>query len=76
MWPADKLPDFTLAPDSSARGKGLDLAKPFTLDGNTHDPLLGMNPATSAGPRATAARCSLVNDDLTRFPVLRPAIPQ
>lgn len=58
MWLADKLPDFTLAPDSTARGKGLDLSKPFTLDGKTHDPLPGMNPGYFRG---TAPDCGAVH---------------
>ena len=49
MWPADKLPDFALTADSDARGKGLDLSKPFTLDGKTHDPLPGMKPGYFQG---------------------------
>lgn len=49
MWPASKLPDFALTADSGARGKGIDLSKPFTLDGKTYDPLPGMKPGYFRG---------------------------
>lgn len=49
LWPAGKMPDFRLAPDSPARGKGLDLSKPFTAGGRTDDPLPGMKPGYFAG---------------------------
>lgn len=49
MWPADKLPDFSLTADSPARGKGLDLSKPFTLEGKTYDALPGMKPGYFQG---------------------------
>ncbi|MBM3892517.1 MAG: right-handed parallel beta-helix repeat-containing protein [Verrucomicrobia bacterium] len=50
MWPPGKLPDFTLTADSPARGKGMDLSKPFTLGGKTYDPLPGMKPGYFRGP--------------------------
>jgi len=49
MWPADNRPDFALPAESDARGKAIDLSKPFTLDGKTHDPLPGMKPGYSQG---------------------------
>jgi hypothetical protein len=44
LWPHDKMPDFRLPADSPARGKGIDLSTPFTVDGTTYDPLPGMKP--------------------------------
>jgi hypothetical protein len=50
LWPANKMPDFRLASGSPARGKGLDLSKPFLLAGHTYDPLPGMKKGYFTGP--------------------------
>jgi hypothetical protein len=44
------MPDFRLASGSPARGKGLDLSKPFLLAGHTYDPLPGMKKGYFTGP--------------------------
>ncbi len=49
LWSHATLPHFRLSADSPARGKGLDLSKPFALDGETYDPLPGMRPGYFAG---------------------------
>lgn len=57
LWPAHTLPDFKLTADCDARAKGIDLSKPFTLDGKTHDPLPGIMPGYFQG---TAPDCGAV----------------
>jgi len=44
MWDPASLPDFYLPEGSPARESGIDLSRPFTIDGETHDPLPGMEP--------------------------------
>jgi len=50
LWPHSEMPDFRLAADSPARGKGLDLSKPFVLGGSTYQPLPGMEPGYFSRP--------------------------
>ena len=50
LWPPGKMPDFALPADSPARGKSIDLSKPFTLRGRTYDPLPGMKTGYFSGP--------------------------
>jgi hypothetical protein len=48
MWvPGDH--ELLLLAESPARGTGLDLSQPFSLDGEIHDPLPGMNPGYFSG---------------------------
>jgi hypothetical protein len=58
LWPAGKMPDFSLAKDSPARAIGLDLSKPCTLNGQTFGPLPGMTPGyfTGAAPDVGAVQ--------------------
>ncbi|MBN1674041.1 MAG: right-handed parallel beta-helix repeat-containing protein [Kiritimatiellae bacterium] len=49
MWDDKTMPDFRLPADSPARNAGLDLSKPFTIDGKTYDPLPGMKPGCFSG---------------------------
>lgn len=51
QWNDSTLPDFLLPPGSSSRNAGIDLSKPFTLDGNTYGPLPGMTPGYFSGSR-------------------------
>ncbi len=44
-----ELPDFRLPPDSAARNAGIDLSQPFTIDGQTYEPLPGMEPGYFRG---------------------------
>jgi Pel9A-like, right handed beta helix region/Periplasmic copper-binding protein (NosD) len=50
LWPTEKMPDFRLTAGSPALEKGIDLSKPFTLEGKTFDPLPGMKPGYFSGP--------------------------
>ncbi|MBN1672067.1 MAG: hypothetical protein JXR37_13595 [Kiritimatiellae bacterium] len=50
LWKDGDL-DLTLPADSPARGKGIDLSKPWTLDGERHPPLPGMTPGYFKGAR-------------------------
>ncbi len=43
LWDVAKQPDFGLPKNSSARGAGLDLSKPFELRGRKYQPLPGMD---------------------------------
>jgi hypothetical protein len=49
MWSAEPMPDFVLPADSDAREAGLDLSVPFQLDGESFDPLPGLEPGYYAG---------------------------
>ena len=48
MW-GDADESFILPADSPARNAGLDLSRPFTLDGVSYDPLPGMEPGYFSG---------------------------
>jgi hypothetical protein len=48
MWDSDDR-SFILPSNSSARNSGLDLSKPFVLNGVTHEALPGMNPGYFSG---------------------------
>jgi hypothetical protein len=54
LWNTDTETDFQLTADSPARQIGIDLSKPWTLDGVTHPPLPGMEPGYFEGPRPDA----------------------
>jgi len=49
LWDTAQEPRPVLPTDSTARTAGLDLSKPFTLDGKTHNPLPGMKPGYFTG---------------------------
>lgn len=42
LWAEETVPDFRLPVDCAARRAGLDLSRPFQLDGATYPPLPGM----------------------------------
>ena len=50
-WPDDALPDFRLPEGHAARNAGIDLSRPFTVQGKAHDPLPGMEPGYFQGDR-------------------------
>ncbi len=50
-WPFDALPNFLLPKLHRARGAGIDLSQPFTIDGVTYGPLPGMEPGYFYGVR-------------------------
>ncbi len=52
LWQTDRMPDFRLTSDSPARGKGIDLSRPFNVQGETFGPLPGMKAGyfTGAAP--------------------------
>jgi hypothetical protein len=49
MWPDPLNPSFHLPPDSPARGRGIDITKPFTLLGRQFPPLPGFEPGYFSG---------------------------
>ncbi|MGD8239103.1 MAG: NosD domain-containing protein [Armatimonadota bacterium] len=49
LWPHGEMPDFRLVARSPARGKGIDLSKPFVLEGSTYQPLPGIKPGYFSG---------------------------
>ena len=51
IWDESELPDFILPAKSAARHAGLDLSKPFTLNGQAYPALPGMAPGYFDGPR-------------------------
>jgi hypothetical protein len=50
-WPTEHLPDFVLPENSAARHAGLDLSRPFVIDGRKYQPLPGMEPGYFTGER-------------------------
>jgi hypothetical protein len=50
LWDDTSMPDFLLDKDSPCRNAGLDLSKPFTLEGREYAPLPGMKPGYYSGP--------------------------
>jgi Right handed beta helix region len=51
QWNDATMPDFLLPPGSSSRNAGIDLSRPFTIDGRTYDALPGMTPGYFSGSR-------------------------
>jgi Right handed beta helix region len=51
QWNDATMPDFLLPSASSSRNAGIDLSRPFTIDGRTYDPLPGMTPGYFSGSR-------------------------
>jgi parallel beta-helix repeat protein len=51
LWNDATMPDFLLPPDSNSRNAGIDLSRPFTVDGTTYAPLPGMTPGYFSGSR-------------------------
>jgi hypothetical protein len=51
LWSTTTTPDFRLTATSPARGIGIDLSQPWTMDGVTHPALPGMSPGYFSGTR-------------------------
>jgi hypothetical protein len=51
MWNNATLPDFALPSGSEARNAGIDLSKPFIIDGITYPALPGMTPGYFSGSK-------------------------
>jgi hypothetical protein len=51
LWKDDTLPNFALPSGSDARKAGIDLSRPFTIDGITYLALSGMTPGYFSGSR-------------------------
>jgi parallel beta-helix repeat protein len=51
MWSDATLPDFVLPSSSDARSAGIDLSRPFTIEGLTYAALPGMAPGYFPGSR-------------------------
>ena len=49
IWDVAEMPDFVLPEGSAALNAGLDLSKPFSVNGKQVDPLPGMEPGNIAG---------------------------
>ena len=54
LWDLATEKDYRLAADSPARAMGIDLSKPWTLDGKTHPALPGMTPGYFEGAKPDA----------------------
>ena len=49
LWDITGMPDFRLPENSTARAIGIDLSKPYTIDGQTYPALPGMKPGYFSG---------------------------
>lgn len=49
LWDITSIPDFRLPENSTARAIGIDLSKPYTIDGRTYPALPGMEPGYFSG---------------------------
>ena len=49
LWPEETVPDFRLPANCTARRAGLDVSRPFDLNGTTYPPLPGMQPGYFPG---------------------------
>ena len=54
LWDPTLLPNFKISSTSAAREIGIDLSKPWTLDGITHPAMPGMKPGYFEGKRPDA----------------------
>ena len=61
-----RLPDVTLAPDSPALGMGVDVSKPFTLNGKRFPALPGFRPGYCKG-KAPAAGAFQQDESMADF---------
>ena len=50
LWPHESPPDVSPGADSPVRNRGIDLSRPFTLQGKTFQPFPGMKPNYFRGP--------------------------
>jgi hypothetical protein len=67
LWPEETVPDFRLPANSTARRAGLDLSRPFDLNGTTYPPLPGMLPGYFQGD---AADLGAIQDSSPEDPAL------
>jgi hypothetical protein len=51
MWNDATVPDFTLPSGSAARNAGIDVSRPFTIDGRSYMALPGITPGGFSGSR-------------------------
>jgi hypothetical protein len=51
MWDDTTLPDFSLPLTNTFRNAGIDLSKPFIINGKKHDALPGMKPGYFSGTK-------------------------
>lgn len=61
-WPTDRLPNFKLPENSTARQAGIDVSQPFVIDGWLYQPLPGMEPGYFYGERPDIGAIQMPTD--------------
>ncbi|MBD3289246.1 DUF1565 domain-containing protein [candidate division KSB1 bacterium] len=77
FWDDSNLHDFHIPSNSVVRGAGVDLSKPFTIDGVTFDPLPGMEVGYFSGSQPDIGSPPFSNSDIEPpEDVQSPTVPQ